>query len=123
MSIGLPLKETGEEWKHRHRWDCDEVTIAAVGVGGEQNLGAAVPAGTARRILEITLRHEGDNDVVVTLLISGGATKWTFDVPAKMSRTVPLGNGVVFDGGEQPAVQTSDVVGGSTYVSANGVEA
>jgi len=112
-----------EKWRHDNRWEAEEVTIAAVGVGGEQNLGAVVPAGLTRRITQITVRHEGSNDTVVTLLISGGATKWTYKVPTGMSRTIPLGNGREFAAAEQSAVQTSDVTGGNTYVSASGVEA
>jgi hypothetical protein len=112
-----------EGWLHSHHWECDEVTIAAAGVGGQQNLGAAVGAGLTRRIRELTIRHAGTNNTVVTLLISGGATKVTIDVPAQSTRVWSSQDGREFAAAEQPAVQTSDATGGSTFVSAAGVEA
>jgi hypothetical protein len=112
-----------ERWMHDHHWDCDEVTVAAAGVGGQQNLGAPVGAGVTRRIREITIRHAGTNNTVVTLLIAGGATRLTIDVPAQTTRVWSSEDGRLFTAGQQPAVQTSDVTGGSTFISASGVEA
>ena len=115
--------ETDEAYLHRNHWETDEVTIAAVGVGGQQNLGGPVPPTVTRRIREITIRHAGSNNTVVTLLIAAGATKLTIDVPAQSTRLWSSQDGREFVAGEQPVCQTSDVVGGSTYVSASGVEA
>jgi len=112
-----------EQWRHDHHWDSDLVTIAAVGVGGQQSLGAAVAVGMTRRIREITVRHAGTANTVITILISGGATKLTIDVPAQTTRVWSSEDGIAFAATQQPAVQTSDVTGGSTYVSARGVEA
>lgn len=92
-------------------------------MGGEQNLGGAVPAGVIRRITELLIRHEGTKETTVTLLISGGATKATVKVLSDDSISVPLGNGREFAAAEQPAVQSSNVEGGNTYISASGVEA
>lgn len=114
---------TGEEFLHENHWEADEVTITVIGVGGEQNLGGAVPAGVTRRIRELTIRHAGTNNTVVTLLISGGATKVTIDVPAQSTRVWSSQDGREFEAGEQPTVQSSDVTGGNTYISASGVEA
>lgn len=111
-----------ERWLHEYHWDCDEVTIAAVGVGGQQNLGAVVGAGLMRRIREITIRHAGTNNTVVTLLIAAGATRLTIDVPAQSTVVWSSQDGREFAAAQQPAVQTSDVTGGSTFVSASGVE-
>ncbi|MBA7468138.1 hypothetical protein ES707_03379 [subsurface metagenome] len=111
-----------ERWLHDNHWEADEVTIAVAGVPGEQNLGVVVPAGVTQRIRELTIRHAGTNNTVVTLLISGGATKITIDIPAQTTRVWSSQDGREFDPTEQPAVQTSDVTGGSTYVSAGGVE-
>ena len=119
---GISLLTNPEKWLHDHHWEAEQITIAVAGALGEQNLGAAVATGT-RRIREITIRHAGTNNTVVTLLISGGATKLTIDVPAGTTRVWSSKDGREFVAGEQPAVQTSDVVGGSTYVSAAGVEA
>jgi len=110
-------------WLHENHWDCDEVTVAVAGVPGQQNLGAAVGAGLTRRVREITIRHAGTANTVVTLLIAGGATRLTIDVPAQTTRVWSSEDGRVFTATQQPAVQTSDVTGGSTYVSASGVEA
>lgn len=116
-------------WIHDHHWDlgsgagAGEVTVAAAGVAGQQNLGAVVPAGLTRRITEITIRHEGTNNTVVTILVSGGVTVLTIDVPAQSTRTWAVETGRSFTATQQPAVQSSDVTGGSTYVSAAGVEA
>lgn len=112
-----------ETWLHENHWEADEVTINAAGVGGQQNLGVVVPAGVTRRIREITIRHAGTNNTVVTLLIAGGATKVTIDVPAQSTRVWSSQDGREFAAGEQPAVQSSDVTGGNTFVSASGVEA
>lgn len=116
------LNTNPERWLHVNHWEADEVTIAVAGAPGEQNLGAVVPAGETRRIRELTIRHAGSNPTVVTLLISGGATKISIDVPAQTTRVWSSQDGREFDPGEQPAVQTSDITGGSTYVSAVGVE-
>jgi hypothetical protein len=112
-----------EDWLHQHHWEAEEVTIAVAGAPGQQNLGAAVGAGLTRRIRELTIRHAGTNNTVVTLLISGGATKLTIDVSAQSTRVWSSQDGREFATGEQSAVQSSDVTGGNTFVSAAGVEA
>lgn len=121
-----PVEDTGtntnpEKWLQDYHWDSGQVTIAAAGAGGQQNLGTPVTA--ERRIREITIRHAGTNATVVTLLIAGGAIRLSIDVPAQTTRVWSSQDGRLFSAGEQPAVQTSDVTGGSTYVSAAGVEA
>jgi len=126
-AAAIPVEDTGtntnpERWLHENHWEAEEVTISAAGAGGQQNLGSAVPTGKTRRIRELTIRHTGTNNTVVTLLISGGATKLTIDVPAQTTRVWSSQDGREFDAGEQPAVQSSDVTGGNTYVSASGVE-
>ena len=115
--------ETDDAYLGENHWECNEVTIAAAGVGGQQNLGGAVPPLMTRRIREITIRHAGTNNTVVTLLIAGGATKVTIDVPAQTTRVWSSQDGKEFAAAEQPAVQSSDVTNGNTYVSASGVEA
>lgn len=112
-----------ERWLHVNHREANEVTINAAGVGGQQNLGGVVPAGVTRRIRELTIRHAGTNNTVVTLLIAGGVTKVTIDIPAQTTRVWSSQDGREFAAGEQPAVQSSDVTGGNTYVSASGVEA
>jgi len=111
-----------ERWLHENHWESGEVTIAVAGAGGQQNLGAAVGAGVTRRIREITIRHAGTNNTVVTLLV-GVAIRLSIDVPAQTTRVWSSQDGREFAAGEQPVVQTSDVTGGSTYASASGVEA
>lgn len=123
----LIVQDTGlhtnpEQWMQDNHWDAGEVTIAAAGVGGQQNLGAAVAALKTRRIREITIRHDGSNPSTVTLLISGGATKLTLYMNSKDTFVWSSEDGRAFTAAQQPAVQTSDVTGGSTYVSASGVE-
>jgi hypothetical protein len=111
-----------EKYLHDNHWEAEEVTISAAGAGGQQNLGSAVGTGKTRRIREITIRHAGTSNTVVTLLISGGATKVTIDVPAQSTRVWSSEDGRSFAAGEQSAVQSSDVTGGNTFVSAAGVE-
>ena len=110
-----------ERWLHENHWDCLEVTINAAGAAGQQNLGNPVAAGATRRIREITVRHAGTNNTVVTLLDATG-NRLTFDVPAQTSRTWSSQDGREFVAGAQPIVQSSDVTGGNTFVSASGVE-
>lgn len=98
-----------------------EVTIAVAGVAGQQNLGVAVATGKKRVITELTIRHAGTNNTIITLLIAGGATKLTLDIPAQTTRV--WSGQRDFTAGEIPAVQSSDVTGGSTFVSASGIEA
>ena len=120
------LNTNPERWLHIHHWETPaEVTIAAAGVPGQQNLGVAVGAGLARRIREITIRHAGTNNTVVTILIAGPppVIKITIDVPAQTTRVWSSQDGRLFNAAEQPAVQSSDVTGGNTFVSAAGVEA
>ncbi len=112
-----------ERWLHENHWEpLAEVTITVAGAGGEQDLGVVVPADTHRRIREMTIRHAGTNPTVVTLLISGGATKVSIDIPAGVTRQWSNQDGKSFDPTEQSAAQSSDVTGGNTYVSATGVE-
>jgi len=114
-----------ERWLHDNHWESDEIPIIAAGALGEQNLGVAVPVAMARRIREITIRHAGSNNTVVTLKVAGvgGAVKVTIDVPAQTTRVWSSQDGREFAAGEQSAVQSSDVTGGNTFVSAGGVEA
>ena len=126
--VPMPTEDTGvhtnpEQWLQDYHWDCNEVTIVAAGAGGQLNLGVAVGVGVSRRIREITIRHAGTNDTIVTLLISGGAIRLSVSVPALSTIIWFSEDGRDFTAGQQPAVQTSDVTGGSTYVSASGVEA
>ncbi len=114
-----------ERWLQDNHWEPDaEITIAAIGAGGEEPVGGAVPAGETRRIREITIRHEGTNNTVVTLLdASGGNIKLSIGIPAQTRRTWSSQDGREIAAGLQPVVQTSDVTGGSTFVSLAGVEA
>jgi len=111
-----------ESFLHTNHWESGEVEIKASGAEGQENLGSKVPTGKTRRIRELTIRHTGTNNTVVTLLVSGGATKLSIDVPAQTTRVWSSQDGRSFDAGEQPVVQSSDTTGGSTFVSAAGVE-
>jgi len=123
----LLVEDTGvntnpEQWLQDNHWEPDaEITIAAAGAGGEQEAGDAVATGTVRRIREITIRHEGSDNTVVTLLdASGGNIKVSIDVPAQTTRVWSSQDGRSIAAGLTPVIQTSDITGGSTYVS--GVE-
>lgn len=127
-TLELITQDTGlntnpERWLHDNHWEADQVAIAAAGVGGEQNLGGVVGAGVTRRIRSLNVRHAGTEMTVVTLLISGGATKESWDVPPQSTRKISDQDGWEFDPTEQPAVQSSDVTAGNTFVAARGVEA
>jgi len=121
---GSGLNTNPERWLHDNHWEPDaEITIAVAGAGGEQDVGAAVAAGATRRIREITIRHEGTNNTVVTLLdATGGNIKVSIDVTAQSTRTWSSQDGRAIAAGLQPVIQTSDINGGSTYVSLAGVE-
>jgi len=116
------LHTNPEKWLHDNHWEADEVTIAVAGAPGEQNLGAVVPAGETRRIRVLHVRHAGSNNTVLTLLIAGGAVKRSWDIAPQSTRVINSEDGWEFQPGELPAVQTSDVTGGSTYVGPEGVE-
>lgn len=114
--------ETDEAYLHRNHWESGEVTIAVAGAPGQQNLGGPAPPTMTRRIKEITIRHAGSNNTVVTLLV-GAVVRLSIDVPAQTTRVWSSQDGQLFTAGQQPVCQTSDVTGGSTFVSASGVEA
>lgn len=120
---GIGQHSNPERYRQDNHWEAEQVTITVAGVPGQQNLGAAVSAGMTLRIREITIRHAGTNNTVVTLLVAGGNTKVTIDVPASTTRVWSSQDGREFTATQQPAVQTSDVTGGSTFISATGVEA
>ena len=110
-----------EGYRQTNGVDFDEVEIDTIGVGGQQTLYTVT--GARCRVTELTIRHAGTNDTVVTLLIGGGATKLTIDVPTGTTREWESLVGRIFTTGQVVAVQTSDVTGGSTFVSGSGVEA
>jgi len=120
-SVGIGHHSNPERYRQDNNWEAEEVTALAAATN--YNLGAAVSAGKTLRIREITIRHAGSNNTVVTLLIVGGNTKVTIDVPANTTRVWSSQDGREFTATQQPAVQTSDITGGSTFVSAAGIEA
>ena len=128
MFAHIPTQDSGvhsnpEKWLHDNHWEANEVTIVVAGAPGQQNLGVVVPAGVTRRIRTININHRGTMPTRVTLLIAGGAVKDSIDVPAQTTRLWSVQDGAQFQPGEQPAVQTSDVTGGATYVTPMGVQA
>lgn len=127
-TLELITQDTGlntnpERWLHDNHSEANQVTVAVAGAPGEQNLGVVVPAGVTRRIRTLNIRHAGTNNTVVTLLISGGAVKDSIDMAPQTTRLWSVQDGAEFLPTEQPAVQTSDVTGGSTYVTPMGVQA
>ena len=101
-----------------------EVTIAAAGAPGEQNFGGAVGAGLVRRIREVSIRNEGSNATVVTIYdATAGNILLTIDVPAATTIVWSSQDGRDVAATLQPVIRTSDVTGGSTFVSGAGVEA
>lgn len=129
-TLELLVEDTGsntnpERYLQIYHWNtAAEVTIAAAGAGGQQNLGAAVAAGRTRRIKEVTVRHAGSNNTVVTIYdANGGNIILTIDCPAQSTRTWSSQDGRAVVATLQPVIRTSDVTGGSTFVSAAGVEA
>ena len=126
----IDVQDTGlntnpERWLHIHHWNPEaQVTITAAGVAGEQELGDAVATSLTRRIREVTARHAGTNNTVVSILDeSGGNIIVSFDVPAQSTRTWSSQDGRAVTAGLTPVVQSSDVTGGNTIVSVAGVEA
>jgi len=117
------IDPNSEQWLHEKHWESVQVTILSGGSGGQQALGSVVASGKTRRVRELTIRHTGTKNTVVTLLNSGGDIKVTVDVPAETTRVWSSQNGRAFAAGEQPAIQSSDVSGADTKVSAAGVEA
>ena len=121
-SVGIGQESNGELWLHENHWDSgDEVecTIVATDV----NVGAVVAAGKTRRIREITVRHMGTANTIITLRLAGAAVaRVSFMVPAQSSRVWSSQDGREFVAAEQAVVQSSNVTGGSTFISAAGVE-
>jgi len=130
MPIGSPGQDTGvntnpERWLQDNHWEpAADIPLVAAGAPGELALGVAVGAGVVRRIREVTARHTGTANTVVSILDqTGGNIIISFDVPAQSTRTWSSQDGRAVAATLQPVVQTSDVTGGGTTVSAAGVEA
>lgn len=126
----LTTQDTGlntnpERWLQDNHWSTPaEVTIAAAGAPGEQNFGGAVGAGLVRRIREVSIRNEGSNATVVTIYdATAGNILLTIDVPAATTIVWSSQDGRDVAATLQPVIRTSDVTGGSTFVSGAGVEA
>jgi len=115
-----------EIWVHDKHWG-GGAQLDLDAAATPQSLGAAVTAGETRRVREITVRHAGSNNTVVELGVDlggvGEEVKLIIDVPANTTRVWSSEDGRMFGEGEQPEIQTSDVTGGHTFVSASGVEA
>jgi len=114
-----------EKYLHKYHWNTPaEIPITVAGAPGQLALGGAVAAGRTRRIREVTVRHAGSANTVVTIYdANGGNILLTIDVPAQSTRTWSSQDGRAVAATLQPVIQTSDVTGGSTFVSAAGVEA
>lgn len=98
-----------------------QVEVSQAGAAGQQTLHTVT--GTRCRVTELTIRHAGTNATVITLLISGGVTKLSIDIPASTTREWEAVVGRRFITGQVIAVQSSDVTGGNTFISGSGVEA
>ena len=119
------LNTNPERWLQDNHWSTvAEVPIVAAGAPGELAFGAAVGAGVIRRIREVSIRHEGSNNTVVTIYdAAAGNILLTIDVPAQSTRVWSSQDGRDVAATLQPVIRTSDVTGGSTFVSGAGVEA
>ena len=109
MPKAFPNEDTGvhsnpERWLHVNHWDsgAELVLVAA----GAQNLGGAVAVGATRRIREITVRHSGQANTVITLSV-GGVNRLSFDVPAQTTRTWSSQDGREFLAATQPQIASS----------------
>ena len=113
-----------EQWLHDNHWStAAEVPLVLAGAPGELDLGAAVGAGVVRRIREVTVRHQGTANTVISILDqTGGNIILSIDVPAQSTRTWSSQDGRLVAAGLQPVVQTSDVTTAGANVSAAGVE-
>lgn len=97
-----------EKYRGKHHWDFPcQVSACASGVGGQQNLTPPVSAGYQRRIRELTIRNAMPNDTVVSLVVSGGCTRLSLDVPTQTTRQWSSQDGRLFNAGEVPGLQTS----------------
>jgi len=119
------LNTNPEKYLHDNHWNtAADVPIAAAGAAGEQALGAAVGADVVRRIKEVTARHTGTANTVISILdVTAGNVIISFDVSAQSTRTWSSQDGRAVAATLQPVVQTSDITGGGAIVSAAGVEA
>lgn len=107
---------------HQHHWEQEQIEISQAGETGQQNLGGPVPSGQTRRVREITVRNAGTNNTVFQILV-GSDVYLSFDVAPGTTVIWTSEDGRSFSAGVQPVIRTSDVTGGSTFVSASGVEA
>ena len=110
-----------ELWDHLYHWESGAETV--LNAAAAVNFGAAVAAGLARRVREITVRNSSQNATVVTLSV-GGVNRLSFDVPANTTRVWYSQDGRLFAAASQPQIASSAAAAGQeTYVTASGVEA
>ena len=94
-----------------------EVTIAVAGEAGQETLYTVT--GSKFRVTELTIRHAGTANTVVTLM---GGPALTIDIPASTTREWESVIGRIFTNGQALIVRTSDITGGSTYISGSGID-
>ena len=108
-----------EKFKHDYGVDFNEVEVDTAGVDGQKTIHTV--KGKKCRVTELTIRHVGTNDTVITLM-TGEETKLSIDVPAETTRSWQSEIGRVFTIGQTIVVRSSDVTGGVTLISGSGVD-
>jgi len=117
------LHTNPEKYRGDNHWQNPEVTINVAGVGGEQNLGVVVPADYRRRIMYLKVRHAGTANTVVSLMEAVGVILIdSWDILPQTTRLISVQLGWRFDAAEQPAVRSSNVTAGNTFITVIVVE-
>ena len=113
--------ENSERWRHQKHWQTpSEIEIILSGSPGRIVTGN--PASYDRRVREITVRHSGTNNTVVSLRYDV-TVKLSFDVAAQTTRVWSSQDGRKLAVGTSLSFESSDVTGGTTFISAAGLEA
>ena len=113
---------SSERWRHEEHWQTPhQIEIINSGSGGRTVIGGAVPEHMSRRVREVTVRHSGTNNTVVTMRYNV-TVKLSFDVSAQTTRVWNSQDGRKVPVGTSLSFESSDVTGGTTFITAGGLE-
>lgn len=129
----IDVEDTGlntnpERYRQEHGGSFGELVIVASGAGGQQIIRITPPNPVGEslvfRLKEVSVRHSGTSDTVVSVRVVGEAIdRLTLDVRARTTREWESEIGRVVGQTLTVVARSSDVAGGTTYVSGSYIEA
>ena len=117
----FPKQGSSEEWRQAKQVNFPEVTITVAGEPGEQTL-HTVSVGKKCRVMELSMTHVGTAHTKIQI-IQNITVMITILCPPQSSRLWGSQTGRTFESETVIKVRSSNVVGGTTFISGSGLEA